>query len=51
MFPQRESWMEAPMDFIPTISRQEIKERQNKGEKEKQERNILDQVRFKIINL
>ncbi|KAL3879004.1 hypothetical protein ACJMK2_031326 [Sinanodonta woodiana] len=40
---ERESWMEAPMDCIPTITRQEIKERQNKGEKEKQERNILDQ--------
>lgn len=42
-FYQRDSWMEAPLDLIPTITRKEIRDAQ-KAENQEDEKVMVDQV-------
>ena len=38
--------MTAPMDLVPTITRQEIRDKNKEKEKEAEDVNLLDQVKF-----
>lgn len=41
---QRDSWMEAPLDLIPTITRKEIKDAQKAENQEDEKKVMVDQV-------
>lgn len=41
---QRDSWMEAPLDLIPTITRKEIRDAQKAENQEDEKKVMVDQV-------
>lgn len=43
-FYQRDSWMEAPLDLIPTITRKEIRDAQKAENQEDEKKVMVDQV-------
>lgn len=45
-FYQRDSWMEAPLDLIPTITRKEIRDAQKAENQEDDKKVMVDQVSF-----
>lgn len=45
-FFQRDSWMEAPLDLIPTITRKEIRDAQKAENQEDEKKVMVDQVSF-----